>query len=409
MRIAFVVDAFPSLSETFILNQITGLLDRGHDVRIYARAVGDDRTVQPEVSTYGLRTRTRYVTIPTNRLMRLMEGIVHFSGGLSKNPTAVLRALNVFRCGRAAISLHALYLGAAFSEDFDIVHCQFGSNGNFAIILKKLGIRAKIVTSFYGYDVRAGISNGGQIYRTLFNEGDCFIACSPWAYQNLINLGLDENKLIYHRTGIDLRRFPPRLDSASSRNGRPTRVLTTARLVREKGLEFGIRAIHKLLLRVPRAGLVYDIIGGGPLEEELRRLIQSLALNDVVHLLGPLSQTQIVETLQESDIFLLPSVTESSPPVALMESLALGLPAVATKTGNSDQLILDGTSGFLVPVGDIDALVGKLGWLLDHPHSWAGMGRAGRKVVEENFDIGRLNDQLVDIYRRIIQNAAVSC
>ncbi len=402
MKIAFVVDQFPCLSETFILNQITGLLDRGHEVRIFARRVSSESVVQPEVEAYNLRRRTHYISIPSNKLVRVLGGIFRIAGNLPKNSVAVLRALNVFRCGEAAVSLHALYVAVAFLEDFDIVHCQFGSNGNFAIILKKLGIRAKLITSFYGYDVRVGIKRGGSIYRTLFEEGDYFFACSPWVYQNLIGLGLDERKIVYHRTGIDLRRFPCRWESALSSNGGSIRVLTTARLVEEKGLEFGIRAIHKLLQQRSGLSLIYDIIGGGPLEGELRRLIQELALNGVVRLLGPLNQTQIVETLRGSDIFLLPSVTESSPPVALMESQAVGLPAVATATGNADQIVLDGKSGFLVPVGDVDALAEKLGWLIDHPQTWIEMGRAGRKIVEENFDIGRLNDRLVRIYQRII-------
>src|SRR5260221_12919048 len=86
MRIAFLVGRFPSLSETFILNQITGLIDRGHDVQIYARKPGDGDKVHPDVDKYRLRERVTYRAMPSNAALRTLKGIGVAVGGVAQKP-----------------------------------------------------------------------------------------------------------------------------------------------------------------------------------------------------------------------------------------------------------------------------------------------------------------------------------
>ena len=76
----------------------------------------------------------------------------------------------------------------------------------------------------------------------------------------------------------------------------------------------------------------------------------------------------------------------------------MGLPVIGTQHGGIPELIEDGVSGFLVPERDVDHLVEKLAYLIEHPEVWLAMGQAGRAYVEEHYDINKLNDQLVEIY-----------
>ncbi|MHA2039714.1 MAG: colanic acid biosynthesis glycosyltransferase WcaL, partial [Promethearchaeota archaeon] len=74
MKIAFIVTVFPALSETFILNQITGLLDLGHDVEIFAVTNFNEGKVHPDVIRYGLMERTHYFfddTVFRNKIIRI--------------------------------------------------------------------------------------------------------------------------------------------------------------------------------------------------------------------------------------------------------------------------------------------------------------------------------------------------
>jgi len=400
MKIAFIVPLFPKLSETFILSQITGLLDRGHDVDIFAKRPGEELVIHPDVEKYKLLDRTHYMEIPSNKFLRSLKGLGLIVTNFPKSPKTILKSLNIFKYGKTALSLNLLYTTVPFLN-YDIIHCHFGTIGNWAVTLKKLGIKAKLVVTFHGYDTRLGIEKGGDIYHNLFKEGDCFIAISAYNYKSLINFGLDQRKIIYHPVGIDINQFSFRYQSESSRDNMCIKVITVARLVKEKGLQYGIRAVYKLLQQNPRLNLKYNIIGEGPLREDLTGLIRELKLSKVVHLLGPQGQKHVIKMLQESHIFLLPSIAEALP-VVLMESQAVGLPVIATAVGSVDQIVLNKKSGFIVPPRDVDALADKLKYLIEHPERWSEMGRIGRKYVEENFDINKLNNQLVKIYQQLL-------
>src|SRR5207253_9768636 len=99
MRIAFIVGGFPLISETFILNQITGLMGLGHEVDIYARRSSPDCAVHPEVEKYGLLGRTRWFNLPLTRWGRVTRAGVTFLRTFPRHPLAMLRCLNLPRYG----------------------------------------------------------------------------------------------------------------------------------------------------------------------------------------------------------------------------------------------------------------------------------------------------------------------
>jgi colanic acid/amylovoran biosynthesis glycosyltransferase len=414
MKIAFIVPVFPSLSQTFVLNQITGLLDRGHDVTIYARSPGVDPVVHADVERYGLLDctsyyRSFYQAIPKNPFLRLVKAVGLVVPNLGKKPVPILRALDVRKFGREAASLRILYQAAPFLDrhmpSYDVVHCHFGTAGNFGALLKDLGaIDGKLVTSFHGFDITRYIrDNGVNAYEPLFRAGDLFLPISERWRRELVKLGCEEQKVVVHRMGVDTSRFffTPRRPRDDGR----VHVLTVARLVEKKGAEYGIRAVMKVLQRCPH--LEYKIAGDGPLKGQLRRLINTSNMGDRIQLLGWRRQEEIVKLMQEADLLLAPSVTgqdgdQEGIPVVLMEALAQGLPVLSTCHSGIPELVQEGQSGFLVPERDVDALAEKLEYLVEHPETWPEMGRAGRDYVEAHYDINILNDRLVQLYQRLL-------
>jgi colanic acid/amylovoran biosynthesis glycosyltransferase len=399
MDIAFIVDEFPSISETFVLNQITGLLERGHDVDVYAHSLGAIDLYHPDVRRYGLLQRTHFLACPANRWTRALTGAELCVKQMRRNARAVLGSLNIFRYGRGASSLTLLFQTAPFFRNYDIVHCQFGHNGKLGAILKRLGLQKRLVVTFHGHDIRAAVESGGALYGELWDEADCLIAISKYNHDHLLRFGGDPKKIVYHPVGIDCKRFgyqPPSADP-----GRSVRLLSVARLVEEKGLEFGIRALHRLMKETAHLQIRYDIIGEGPLRGHLQQLLRELGLVRQVRLLGAKMQEEVIQALLESDILLAPSLAEALP-VSLMEAHAVGLPVVATQVGSVDQIVQHGKSGLLAPPGDVPALCRHLSDLIQHPEMRAEMGRCGRGHVEQHFDIDRLNDRLVNLYENLL-------
>src|SRR5215467_1187263 len=119
MKIALIITKFPALHETFILDHIVGLIKRGHDVRIYATSPKDVPKVQPEVDQYKLLERTIYretakFRMPRNLVLRVLKAALLLMSSFLDNSEAALNSINVFRLGRAAVSLNAFYEARPF-------------------------------------------------------------------------------------------------------------------------------------------------------------------------------------------------------------------------------------------------------------------------------------------------------
>ena len=401
MKVAFITNIFPKLSETFILNQVIGLIERGHSVDIYAHENIKESKVHPEVKQYGLLSNTYYLKVPLDRLQRIRGAAKIIQRLIGKHPGIMIRCMNVFKYGRRAFSLKLIHQVAPLIKDYDIIHCHFGTNGNWGVLLKELGIEGKLVTTFYGYDIRLGIEKGGEFYRDLFDYGDRFIAISEYCRDNLVHFGLEQKKIVDLPVGIDLTKFPFKWERQGFKSGECVRILTVARLVKEKGLTYGIHAIHKIHQKYPELKFTYRIIGDGPLKEELKSLSRELELDDIVHFTGPIVEEDFLKEFLQSHIFLLPSIAELLP-VCLMESQSVGLPSVATAVGDTSKIILDGKSGFIVRSQDADGLAEKLTYLINNPLKWPEMGSVGRRHIENHYDINKLNDKLVQIYRDLL-------
>jgi len=104
MRIVFFVDQFPCLSETFILNQITGLIDRAHEVDIYCDRPTDTEKMHPEVEQYRLLERRYYLRIrrntPRTIVWRYLKGIYLLLGNFNRAPRIILKSFNFLKYNR---------------------------------------------------------------------------------------------------------------------------------------------------------------------------------------------------------------------------------------------------------------------------------------------------------------------
>jgi colanic acid/amylovoran biosynthesis glycosyltransferase len=289
---------------------------------------------------------------------------------------------------------------------YDIVHCQFGPTGLKALALRDTGLlRGKLVTSFRGFDAtKYPVGSDSRVYDALFRRGDLFLAVSQHIRNHLIKLGCDEKKILVHRSAIDSSKFrfsPRKLEDTDE-----VRLVTIARLVEKKGLEYAIRAVAGLMSQTKK--IRYQIIGDGMLRKDLQRLIGELGIGDVVRLVGWKTHDEVVKILDHSHIYISPSVTaktgdQEGIPNGLKEAMAMGLPVIATKHAGTPELVTEGVSGFLIPERDVHSLAERITYLIENTEIWPEMGRAARAVVEDQYDVNRLGDELVEIYRGLLR------
>lgn len=410
MRIAFIVGHFPKLSETFILNQVTGLIDRGHQVDIFCEYEGDWEHIHPDVDRYNLRQHTyRMEPVPQNYLWRSLKGLGLFLKAFPQAPGLMGRSLNVFAYGGQAAGLWLLYSAATLLDRpaYDVVHCQFGTQGYRGLTFKRLlHPTPKLLLMFRGHDISAYVSQGGgKTYEKLFNHVDYCLANCEFFRQRAIALGWKPEQVGVHFSGLNPGKFkfrPRRLNP-----GEPVRIATTGRLEEKKGIEYAIRAVAQQSRHHPN--LSYFIIGDGSLRPSLEALIRELQAESYIHLLGWQDESAIIETLDTCHLFVAPSVTaadgnQDAPINVLKEAMIMGLPVISTVHGGIPELVQDGISGFLVPERDVDALSDRLGYLIEHPDQWEAMGHAGHSYVKEHFNLDTLNNRLVTVYEQLIHS-----
>jgi colanic acid/amylovoran biosynthesis glycosyltransferase len=419
MKVAMVVRHFPLLSETFVINQVVGLIDRGHEVDIYATdSLHPGEAMHPEVARHGLLGRARLLpAVPGGRLRSARAAIGAFGVRASSDPLAVARnsARIVGVLGspsgrrRPLSRLRALsrwVLPMADRAPYDIIHCQFGTVADEGAALRRLGSPgARLIVTFRGFDISQHLRDRGEgVYDAIFAEADFFLVNCDFFRRRLIGLGCDPGRLEVLRSGLDCSsyRFEPRRPPADGR----LRVAMVGRLVDKKGTEYAIRAAALLIGR--GRDLELRVVGYGPLRDELERLIGELGVGDRVRLIGGKARPEIVDELHRAHLFIAPSVTsprgdQDAPINVLKEAMATGLPVVSTRHGGIPELVEDGVSGFLVPERDAEALADRLDELIGRPDRWEEMGRAGRDRVERDYDLGRLNDRLAEVYREAMR------
>ncbi len=307
--LAFVVDAFPVVSEPFIIEQVAGLLDRGFDVRIVAFKRGVTHGISDKFTSYSMAGRTVYIDVPKDIVTRAIRAVPRAFSLVRKDPRGLLNAINIFRYGRDALSLNLLYWADAFAgQTFELAHCHFGSIGNkFVRIKNVLRLPQKFITTFYGYDIsRAFKQYGPRLYDDLKGECSLFFVMSENARKRVIAYGFDADKVVVHPIGINVNDYPFRERMAP--DNRPVGIISVGRLVEKKGFDDLVKALAIARGKTSKP-FRCTIVGDGPMKHHITEMVRSLHLDPLVDFKGSMKIEDIIPLLSKMDFFVQPSKT----------------------------------------------------------------------------------------------------
>jgi glycosyltransferase involved in cell wall biosynthesis len=233
-----------------------------------------------------------------------------------------------------------------------------------------------------------------------FNRSDLALAPSPRVQQQMLDIGVREVGL--WRRGVDAQKFHPRMADAEMRNrlsdGHPDDhlLLYVGRLAPEKQVD----QIKAVLQRVPGTRLA--IVGGGALEQDLRKHFSGLPVTFVGHLVGE----ELARAYASADVFVFPSAFESFG-LVLLEALASGLPVVSSKVGGAPHVINHGQSGYLFEVNDVNGMVDGVRRVLSDPAVLPAMRLAARHDAELH-SWAHIMDELVRCYQCVVSARRVT-
>lgn len=401
MNIAYIIGPFPSLPETFILYQITGLIDLGNSVYIFPKYEIKGIS-HSEILSYDLNSSASYpLPCHHNILVRYFKTIPILFKLFRKHKRQVISSLNVFKFGRQALSLRIFYQILPFlKKEIDIIQVHYADYLDRAILLKKTGIQAPIILMMHRYDLRKLIESRGHTYSESFKYVDKFLAISEYSYKMLINYGVPDEKIIIHPVGVYTKKYKTITRSAKSTN--EIVILSVGRLELIKGHKYGMNAISIIKKELSGLNISYRIVGKGPELENLTSIASDLNLQGDIIFTGPKNQDELLIEYKNADIFLLPSLDEMTP-VVIMEAFASGLPVVATNVGAVSEFVRNDENGFLVEPEDTMLMATCLKTLIENPIMRYEMGGRGRNFISKNNDMEVLSRRLEKIYRSCLQ------
>jgi colanic acid/amylovoran biosynthesis glycosyltransferase len=201
--------------------------------------------------------------------------------------------------------------------------------------------------------------------------------------------------------GVDLARYAWQ-DRTLPAAG-PVRLLSVARLVEKKGIEYALDAVAALPADL-RSRVDYRVAGDGPLRAALAARIERLGIGAQVTLLGWQDQEAIARLVAGSHLLLLPSVTASDGdqegiPVSAMEAMATGLPVVATRHSGIPELVRAGENGWLVAERDAAGLAAAIAGALTDATTYRRYAERSRQAIADGFDEAGLNATLARLLR----------
>ncbi len=238
------------------------------------------------------------------------------------------------------------------------------------------------------YAIREGL-------RITFQQATAVHCVSEAVKLEAVKHGLDPSKAWVIRPAVDPNFFHPK-KQLPNRLG--FQVVTVGSVGWVKGYEYALLAIRYLVDQgVP---VQFDIIGDGPERQRLLYTIHDLELQNHVRLLGRISPEQVREQLQQSDVFLLSSLSEGISN-AVLEAMACGLPVVTTDCGGMREAVTDGVEGFVVPVRDSEAMAQALLQLWKEPDLRRKRGQAARERVLKEFRL----DQQISAFLALFESA----
>lgn len=410
MKIAVIVNYFPTVSETFIVNQINSLMDSGYEVSLYAYHQVEAKVLHTSFKTYNLLDRVRYfIKTPKSKVKRfvvfLQWTFKHFK---QIDWSLYFKTLNVFAYGKDAYTLKLFFEAQWFLVPYqaDVIHAHFGMVGNRLAYLKAKGILPKalpLLTTFHGYDLEPNqLTTYKGLYKHLFAQATAFTVNTPYLEGLLNRVNCHQLPVHILPVGLDTFFFKRTMQKTDLNY---FDLVFCGRLVPFKAPDLAIEIIDRLI-QMGYDNVRLHIIGRGELMDELHYQVDLLGLKKHVLFYGEKTQEEIKSILEQADVLVLPGRYDAigraeTQGLVIQEAQAMELPVVVSDVGGMKYGLIDGETGFVIPDGNVMDFVAVVKRLIDDAALCKSMGNAGRDYVVSHYDNQILARQLLSIYHSL--------
>jgi glycosyltransferase involved in cell wall biosynthesis len=403
--LGMILKGYPRISETFISNEIRLLEKLGFAIHLFSMRQPRENFSHDSVKK--IRATVDY--LPETLIKPLPRLVYHNLCLAAKNPGLYGAALNTayrrfLRTRKSATIKHLFQAGYLVhrllpERRVTHLHAHFAhSPTSVAMFTSRL---TGIPFSFTAHAKDIYTSDPRQI-REKIGLARFVVTCTEYNRKHLRELS-DGYATPIHRNyhGIDIKLFSDK-NEIPKIPVQPYQILTIARLTAKKGLP----TVYEALKILADSGVKFKhtLIGDGEDRESILQLIKKLGLSSVTRWLGTRPHPVVLDHYRTADLFVLgcevaPNGDRDGIPNVLMESMALGLPVVATKISGIPELVENERTGLLVPPGQPDKLAEAMQRMLTDTEMRKRVIAAARELVVREFDNGILINGLAQVFR----------
>jgi len=393
--ILYILTHFPVSTETFILNELRQVKKQNLNYYLVAFHINKILLVKEPYS------EIEAIEIPRPYNPKILKA---FLWANIRNRSLIREMLVQRYCKKTHHFFQALYL-AKWAEEHNIkhIHAHYAYHSTEAarVISKLTGIT-------YSFTAHANdiFKSPWQMKQKIEDAVFC-ATCTGYNANYLKNIYSNStNKIfkVYH--GIDLKLFKP-IPRNYNQASKKIKLVSVARLREKKGFIYLIDAIQ--ILKDKDIPVSLTIIGEGPERERLEKRIDFLGLKNDIQLIGSVAHHEVREYLQQSDIFILPSIIASDNsrdgiPNVILEAMAMELPVISTWVSAIPEAVEHEKTGLLVEPKDPEGIANAVIQLYKDPEKRILFGKRGRKKVKSEFDLTNNTKILVNLFEKVLNN-----
>jgi len=297
-----------------------------------------------------------------------------------------------------------VYYSCTKLKDMDIIHVQWPIPNGLGALFLKIFYNIKYINTIYGEEIYLSKRyHTVPIIKLLVNKSSKTITISTGSLKTCLESGLKKDKFEIIPFGVDTRFFQP---ENLLKDKEIFQILSIGYLIERKGFEYLITAVEEVLKVHNNVKL--KIVGSGPLEVRIKKLIKELGLEETIEIIGNVSDEKLLEIYNLSDLFVLPSIVDSQGNteglgVVLLEAMACKLPVIASNIGGIPDIIHDGETGLLVPEKDSMEISLSIIKLIENEDLRELIALKGYNMVKEHFIWEKIAKEYISIYQEIIK------
>jgi glycosyltransferase involved in cell wall biosynthesis len=395
--VLYYVNSFPKLSESFILNEINELYNRGYNIAVFAQNNPGENLTHEEYQD---------INVPIHYAD---DSYTDFPQLLSKK-SAQLALSNttteLFKCSSPKQIGHNFLLGKQCAEfieslefDVDVINAHFAYSTRIGAMLAARHHGIPCTVTAHAVDIFPS-PNIHQL-KYICDSMDHVIVPSEYNRDYLRKEIEIENSITVVPATTQVEKFEPSVPTIENR------LLTVGRLVEKKGYPYSIEAVNNLIEQGYE--VEYHIVGTGSRKGQLQQQVEQYGIEDYVEFLGHISDERLKKELSEASVFVLSCVIaengdRDAMPVVLKEAMASETACVSTTVSAIPELITDGYDGLLVPEKEPVELTSAIQELLENPEKKKDIAKNGQETVHNKFDISESVDTLIEVFEFLQTN-----